>query len=260
MSQNYAIVHELLIPPGKAAPNLRISEGKWSLSSLSNVPFVTLTGMGFSKTFSWGELVEVPKGCDCQVVNASKHMGDIYLNAGWDYANRPARVTVPTPLMVINLTTGVLTPYPVVVPPATIPTPPVAPFGLTTQYPVDTRLAKRAFLTMLYTTPAVITGEQAFIIVGQPNTTSQNTFNIAGLAEGIPWLPKVGYFSTYTLPALTAGVQIPLGFMANIAECCSNPHTLMDFAQVYWIIETTEGGPSPLPVNFLPTAFYVLEY
>jgi hypothetical protein len=258
MSQNYATVHELLVPPGKAAPNLRISEGKWSLSSLSNVPFVTLTGMGFSKTFSWGELVEVPKGCDCQVVNASKHMGDIYLNAGWDYANRPARVTVPVPLVTIDLVTGVQTPYPSVIPPATIPTPPPAPFALSTMYPLDTRLARKAFLMMVYEID--IDEAQEFLIIGQPNTTSMNTFNIASLFEGVPWVfPKTGYVSSYRLEPLTRGVLIPLGFLADRAECCNIPHALLDFATVIWNIQFTEGG-SKLPVEFVPAAFYVLEY
>ncbi len=258
MTQQYGTLSQLGVPPNGLAKDLRLSEGKWSLSSLSNVPYITITGLGYSKTFSWGELIDIPKNVMGQVVNASKHKGDIYINSGWDYANVPARITVPVPL-VLRGAAGEFITYPL--PPAL----PTFPAFATTMFPVDTRRARKAFLVMGLNTP--VGGEgyegQEFIIVGQPNTTSMNTYNsVVDLTA--PFIPGNGYYSRYTLPPLTQGVIIPLGFEAG-KGCCSLPHALLDFAQVYWPLLREEDypqsdagaiGSSP----YRPAAFYMLEY
>jgi hypothetical protein len=256
MTQNYATISQLGVNPGQVAADLRISEGKWSLSALSNVPFVTITGSGFSKTFSWGELIIVPDGCTAQVLNASKHKGDIYLNAGWDYANCPARVTVPVPLVIQNTTTGEVTDYPA---PPTIP---ALPAIVTTKFPIDTRRARKAFLVMSYNNVDHELGApvgQDFVIFGQPNTTANNTFNMA-IGDLLPPFPQDGYRSIYHLDPLTTGVIVPLGFEAG-KGCCSLPHTLMDYAQVFWILIAASYPQSdPAGTDFIPAAYYMLEY
>ncbi len=250
MTQKYGTLSQLGVEPGKLAKDLRLSEGKWCLSALSNVPFITVTIQDSPKVFTWGELIEIPSGCMGQVINSSKHKGDIYVNSGWDFSNKPKRITVPTPLVFFDISTGAESDY-------TVP-PVVYPFTATTKYSIDTRNAVRAYLYLdiTFQTPEGGFPQVDFAIIGQPNTTSLNTYNLASIFAGSA-LPKTGYACNYTLLSATKGAVIPLGFNAQAAECCNAPQALLDYAQVFWQIDTSDRiATNP----YYPAAFYVVEY
>lgn len=242
MTQRYATVHQLGVSPGALASNFRLSEGKWCLSSLSTVPYVTVTGLGYNKEFSWGEMIEIPAGATGQIINSSKHKGDIYLNAGWDYANTPRRITVPVKLKII-VNPPEQEPYPASLPSGTL---------VTTEYPVDTRRAVKAYLVI----PSLILDtDTTFLVYGAPNTSSFDTTNFAPVIA-IPMSPQIGYVAFPTLLANTAGAKIPLG--ANAAIDPVDPHALLDYAQVFFA-PASQSGEAPV-VSIFPLAMYVLEY
>ena len=140
--QNYGTVRAENVRPRQKAkvrpdgPNLMLSSGWWSLSTLSSVPYVKLLGpSGRQKEFSWNELVEVPEGESAQVFNASYHVGDIVLNGVQDFGAIPARITVPVALQ--DVATG-----------AIITQTPAVPTNIVTAWRCDTRRARRAFLML----------------------------------------------------------------------------------------------------------------
>jgi len=105
-----------------------LNEGFYSLSTLSNVPYVSVVGSGGNeKTFSWGEIIYVAPGENARVKNASFHPGEITLNGGKDFAATPGRITVPVTLNIIDVEAN----------------------SFHTAFPVDTRRAKRAWLYTL---------------------------------------------------------------------------------------------------------------
>lgn len=174
--------------------NHTLGPGFYSLSSLSNVPFVSLIGIqGREKIFSWGEIVEVPVGQQARVRSESFHTGDVFINSGRDFGVVPARITVP-----VN--------FPEV---ANVRSP---------AFPCDTRRARRAYLSVevltgLFTELAIITGRRE---TGGHDTTSKT---------GTP-----GYETEILYPANTQIGLIPLGFRAGVSLTGNEPMALQDFA------------------------------
>jgi len=209
--------------------NQQLSSGTYSLSSRSNVPYVTLVGSGGNtKTFSWGEIVTIPDGEACSVKNSSFHGGDIFINAGCDDANRPARITVPVQME--NQT-----------------------FGETdiirTSYPADVRMARRAYLVIDAVTQGLTAPEAT--IIGKRYDGSHNT------DSQLPNLlsePGAGYENVLEFVVPEEIGPIPLGQGANYSDD-TRPHALLTTAEVYL---------TP-PDNFdfagsVRNAYYIIEY
>ena len=191
--------------PGQPT-SLRLSAGRYSLSSRSNVPYVRFAGSkGFSKTISWGEWAEID--CDqlVTVENASAHGGDIYINSGVDPDPLPSRITVPIQ------------------------------YGPATEFDpgsigwLDTRRAKRAYFVMRYS------GTQAtlFRIYGVTTGTHRTENQIVAPGEQGP-----GYIQDHTVLGNIAWPPIPLGYNTLLGDD-SRPHTLLDKVRI-----TVFGGPS----------------
>lgn len=217
-----------------------LSAGVYSLSARSNVPFVTLVGRsGFQKTFSWGEIVEVPHKEQCTVKNSSFHSGDIFINGGADYDTRPAAISVPVP---VNLRLGLAL--------GTCWTP---------DYPADVRMARRAYFSMnAFVEDEIDPGSIiSATVLGKRVDGSHNTTNDTTLAAVEP---GTGYSSLYDLPHASALGLIPLGFSAMLGDD-TRPHILLTTAQIYLLPVhafhrgSSSGGDSE---NF--TAYYVMEY
>lgn len=219
--------------------NLVASGGQnWSLSSLSNVPYVRFTGPGgFQKEFSWGEIVELPPGVDAFVENASYHPGDIILNGGTDYANLPSRITVP-----VNMTNGVGGPV--------ITEAPAAPFTAATQFRADVRRARRAYFAIIITSLDISIG---FSILGYAESRSHTTFNgipLSGDSRG-----GVGYISPYIQGANTVGAIVPLGYGTVFGLPPGEPHALLDSAEVQFQITDFE---EYIWLNL--STYFIMEY
>ena len=234
-ASNFATYKVGLVQPG-ALSKTQLGPGWYSLSSLSNVPYVTLVGRGGTqKTFSWGELVFIPDGNLVTVKNESLHAGDIYINSGRDFCSKPHRVTVPvqTAIRAAQSTLEALT-------------------------PVDVRSARRAYFSTWPTTDA---NGDAFAWAGSP---FQSIFavggrRVSGSMETKNGLPNgvfgggTGYAYQRTLPAFTEYFNLPLGWGALPGDD-NTPHTLLDSARPAII---------GLPFLVVPpqwTAFYTLEY
>lgn len=208
--------------------NQQLASGVYSLSSRSNVPYVTLVGSGgFQKTFSWGEIVQVPEGESCQVKNSSFHAGDIYINAGCDYDVRPARITVPVPLVVDQNIAGNI--------------------GIGTLYPVDARMGRRAYFIGNLEKNAVGTGN--VLIMGQRFDGSHNTAN-----ELAP-IPGAGYLEFQTIPLNTIVGPVPLGKRAQYGSNDSIPHALLTTARVLFLVSAEWGFTFAIQ-----DGYYVVEY
>jgi hypothetical protein len=212
-----------------------ITSGWYSLSSLSTIPYVRLTGShGAQKIFSWGELVYIPDGETAFVENMSCHRGDIFLNGGRDYSNIPSRITVPVPLV-------------------TIASPFEDTFFTYPQYPIDTRRAKRAYASLDVITSNTPT---TIITTGKVINHNHNTYN--KLQDIITLFPDffagVGYFSTWDIspPIINYG-QFPLGYQANFAPD-GNPHNLLDMSSFLLVYP----GGGIITIN--DCAYYTLEY
>lgn len=77
----------------------QLGPGKYTLHSLSSVPYVTFVGAARQeKELSWGDICIVRENELVTVHNASYHPGDIVLSAGVDYTVPPRRLTVPVNL------------------------------------------------------------------------------------------------------------------------------------------------------------------
>jgi len=248
MKQNYSTVSSKNVGPGQSSPDLRLGPGKWCMSSLCTVPYVEVLSDDYAKTFSWGEYIEIPDGRTGLVKNVSAHQGDIFLNSGWDYSTKPKRVTVPVPLTVAPPGGGPAIPF-------LAPSQPVANSFISTKFPIDTRLARQAYLVIDWQDNEG-TEETIFYIVGCPDTHSDNTYNYAGgvLPAAYP-VPKNGYFTTYAIAPATHGAMIPLGFRANASDP-ELPHCLLDKTFITWEFY----GPEEGAAVFYPSAYFVLEY
>jgi hypothetical protein len=192
----------------------KLSPGRYSLSSQSNCPYVSLVGAsGYTKRFSWGEIVEVPMGQLVSVRNDSYHAGDIIINGGCDYFNRPARITVPVPMRLVTIIDGGEE--------ETFWQP---------DYPADVRLARRAYFVGNWATNALATS--SITIVGKAFERSHNTGNeLSSLEQG------AGYQKFETYPAAFAPGPIALGPQTSFSGVYvgddSRPHALLTIAQVY---------------------------
>lgn len=238
MKQQYGTVRADNVRPRQKANGLMLGPGKWSLSSMSSVPYVRLIGPSNSqKEFSWGEIVEVPQGASAQVENASYHVGDIVLSGGADYAAIPNRVTVPAQF--IDTTTGLL----LAAPPAV-----GVPTFVRTAWKVDCRRARRAFLILDLT--SILNFDVT--VRGYAEQRTHRTANQVGGTLGAP--AGTGYLTINTLPAATAGFVVPLGARANVGVT-TEPHALLDSADATFAItrDTDAFWPSL-------SAYYVLEY
>lgn len=212
--------------------NQQISAGTYSLSARSTVPFVALVGSGgYYKTFSWGEIVEVPDGEACTVRNASYHGGDIFLNAGCDYDNRPARITVPVPIENPQVFGGVT--------------------GIGTVFPVDTRLARRAYFVSGYQWDGP--GEGTVYVIGQQFEGSLQTANELQSAG----VSGAGYYEIHEIWVSTTLGNVPLGKRAVYGVYDAVPHTLLTCARV--LLLTPAGWSLPNPTG-IASAYYTVEY
>jgi len=105
-SGNYA-THRMGYVESNQQSQQRIGPGFYSLSRLSNVPFVKIVGVARSeKVVTWGERFEIPAGENGRVVNASYHPGEIVLNGGKDVNLGPRRINVPFNLTLVDAMAG----------------------------------------------------------------------------------------------------------------------------------------------------------
>ena len=214
------------VAPNSSSQATLSGPGVFSLSSRSNVPFVALVGRsGFYKVFSWGEIVEIPHQEQCTVKNVSFHGGDIYINGGADYDTRPARISVPVPIIEQGEGAGLL---------------------YTGLFPADVRMARRAYMMVNAQTLLVNTTVN---IVGKQFDGSHNTGNeiVSGVGS-----PGSGYRELYELPSSVEIGPIPLGKRASYGDD-SRPHALLTTAAVYFLaieVELSTDG----------NAYYTLEY
>jgi len=246
------------VKPG-ADSNLHLSGGVaipyfYSLGNQSTVPFVKFQGSGGTqKTFTWGELIEVKPNEQVQVFNASYMPGDIQIQSGHDFCNKPQRISVPietdlNPLnLVVDPDTGNYT-----ITPGTIINP---------IYPCDCRNALKAFLSVDWFTGVASSGtgpnRNSVFIVGQ---NQQHTF----IPEAL-FLPPLEsplffnsgkkYWQRIGLPSLTQLDLIPLGYNSNAHS--PDPMTLLD--QAFWQINCSTDDPTVIG-ELRPLFFYVLEY
>ena len=56
---------------------LSLSPGVWCLQTRSTVPYVRVESGEYTRTFTWGEALEIKK--PGKIINASAHAGDVYL-------------------------------------------------------------------------------------------------------------------------------------------------------------------------------------
>lgn len=219
-------------PSGQS--NQRLGCGVYSLSARSNVPFVRIQGRTVDKTITWGEIAEVPFGELCSVTNASWHGGDIFINGGCDYDNKPARITVPVPFAQgVGILVGQWVPG----------------------YPADVRTARRAYLCFDATSPAA--DPSIVTVLGQRFDGSHNTSNEIDAALGIP---GAGYIDSHAVPLNTLIGIIPLGHLALLGGD-GRPHTLLTTALP--VVENNVIlGPTipPVPPLTTPNAYYTMEY
>lgn len=223
------------IPPNQSSQGT-LSTGLYSLSSRSNVPYAALVGRsGYYKEFSWGEIVEVPKREQCTVKNASYHGGDVVINAGADYDTRPARITVPVPIVQAHFPEGGF------IPPSVL--------FWTGEFPADVRLARRAYITInILTEDAPGMGLQV-ITLGKRFDGSHNTQNMTTGS----FAPGTGYYEETVLPPGSAWGLFPLGKGAAPGDD-SRPMALLTTGQVYYF--PIDNATGILHDN----AYYIMEY
>ena len=241
----------------RATTQTLLSEGVYSLAARSNVPFVTLVGSaGFRKTFTWGEIAEVPRGQMVTVRNASYHAGDIVINRGADYDNRPARITVPVELEVIDV-------------------PLEEGSGYRTKFPVDARMARRAFLCVDASVLETAAYDVLFYRRGRRLDGSMKTTNLVALYDfnGVfEAMSGTGYLDYGSLGKGDSLSRLPLG-KGSIPGDNASPHFLLDGIDAALLTTRGEGGVSEnlirvpdfdfgpnLAPDVIPPCWYLLEY
>ena len=225
--KNFGTYQFKAIPPGGQAGQL--SAGKYSMSSLCTVPYVTFVGMeGREKLYSWGELIEIPEGRIATIKNASAHTGDIFLNGGWDYSNAPRRVTVPVPSTSIPLVDGV---------------------QIRPEFFVDTRRAIRAWYVVQIIDAGNVNGTTN--VIGIFDIHSALSFDPISTAP--PFGGGSGFNWGHTLLATESYCMIPLGYCSDIADCVC-PMVLADRGMA--IINL----PGAAVIANATPSFYLLEY
>lgn len=251
VGSNTTVIEAGYIEPNTVS-NTQLGPGFYSLNKRSNVPFVGLIGSaGYRKTISWGEIAEVPEGQLVRISNASYHGGDIFINKGTDYCNRPSRISVPVPFKVVQADIGEST-FDV----------------LNMKYPCDTRSAKRAYLNV-DAFVAQLTGLQVFIR-GRRLNGSMNTLNSLQMFA-MPFGPGVGFLGVLQVPVNTNLTYIPLGQGALMGDD-TRPHMLLDAGDMF-IVLGIPGNPLsdfitwPLTNGIVagqnpdgPGMWYILEY
>ena len=238
---NFATYKVGLVQPG-ALSTTQLGPGWYALSSLSNVPYVTLVGRGGTqKTFTWGELVYVPDGNLVTVKNASYHAGDIYVNSGRDFCAGPRRITVPVRVK-RDQQLGFF------------------------DYPVDTRGARAAWLMISRTADAE--GNPQFTGGDSGFTQCQVLVRGRRLDGSLPTLngiPKevfsvigggIGYANDMLIPP-NSNMIYPLGMNEIYGSPTPATMGLMDAASV--AITGWNYVPPPGPTDSF-SAFYVVEY
>lgn len=213
------------VRPGETT-RARLAGGKYCLGTESTVPYVSLEGSGISqKVISWGEMVEVPKEQMVTIKNESFHQGDIAINSGWDYATRPGKITVPFQLLADGT----------IIDPLAIP---AFPFTATPEFPLDCRLAKRAYVVAILNTDA---DDLLFTVIGQ---AKKHSFPVNAVFNF--------YTNIVTLPAFSAIEPIPLGSALQVTPAAALPMALTDTAE--FTVDITDAA------LFSPIWFYVVEY
>ena len=211
----------------KSSSGVQLGPGAYSLSTLSNVPYVSFRGAPRQeKTFSWGETIIVREGETVTVWNESYHPGDIVINGGQDYATIPRRITVP---VYLNWTASGI---------GGLPT-------LTPANPCDARRAKGVWIALA--AQVVTTSNGNLGKVGKPQERSHFT----EVPVVIKNLIGAGYFSNEIVAAGTALTMIPLGYQSNMGDD-SSTMCLLDTAE--FIFTNIADGAQ------LNMAYYVIEY
>lgn len=220
--QPYSTFSVLNVSPERVT-DLKLSGGKtipyiYQLGVNSTVPYVKLIGSSIGqKLFSWTEKIVVPPNEMVTVANASLHPGDIAINSGWDPAVIPARVTVP--VAIVEPTPGLFT----------------------TQFDVDTRRARRAFL-------AGLTGSGIPGMTVQVIGRARNRSHPVSVANSYLAAPIAQYTTTIVYPPATSIGLLPLGQNAVVSD---PDHALLDLCNIQWTVDNpTDSG----------ALYYVLEY
>ncbi len=231
-----------------ALTSLKLSGGNhkpryFSLGNQSTIPFIQLQGSGLTqKVFTWGETIEVFPGEQVQVQSASYMAGDIQIQSGRDFCNRPARIT--TPIQVTpNFADGI----------------PADLAFITPVYPCDTRQAKRAYFGLQLTTGDNTLGQLPQ--VGIMGFNQQHSFpgNLdSAFTIGVPEiLIPTGkkYLYSLSLASFTLYTLIPFGFNAQYQRS-DEPMVLLDYAT--FIIQMLDQAATTSSIASI--FFYVLEY
>jgi hypothetical protein len=227
--------YSVLAAPAQTRTKLQLGPGLYSLSSLATVPYVSFVGLGqHEKLFSWGELVEVPVGKMITVKNASYHQGDIFINAGQDYATLPSRVTVPVPVTDFGIDGGF--------------------HSFATLFPVDTRRARRAYFVTEIT---VNLGGSKYFRRGEARQHSLPQTVSPTLPVAPPFFParSIGYQEDVS-PIAPLGITRcywPLGMCSSLSDD-TRPHALLDTAWPGFFLEVPDTIPN------LNKTYFVLEY
>jgi hypothetical protein len=218
------------ILPG-ADSQIRLPAGTYTLGSDSTVPFVKFIGSSFGeKVITWNEKVHIPKNENTRVVNASYHMGDIYITNDLESYTRPARITVPfdwsIPLTEVEEGDTVT-------PAWNKPGRPIAK--------ADCRMARRVFAAVIITI-----GEDydpgEIRIYGQQKLHSHLSAASLGLANGFA-------FPLFAAPNSTVYLM-PLGY---VAPNNYSPMALLDTA--WFDLTWAESG-----VQSYIGGYYIIEY
>lgn len=229
--QNYGTFRIGYIPANSIS-TATVGPGVYSLSPLSNVPFVSLVGAARQeKVLSWGETIIVREGEQATVKNASYHPGDIVLSAGEDFVATPKRITVPVEIQFVQGSDG---------------------SRLEPKWAVDCRRAKSAYFVtdIAYPTiapPSTITGVR-ILKRGRSVERAHNT-----PSTQIPG----GYESAENIAPGSQINYVALGYASQSSE--RGPMALLDIAYFnLWALGNNANWPPPLPLN--TTSYYVLEY
>lgn len=191
----------------KQKTQVQLTPGYYSLSTLSEVPYVSLVGnLGQEKTATWGEIFYINGGSNAVVYNASYHPGNIVLNGGHDFSAKPGRLTVPVTFKTVAAGT------------------------YTTNIPVDTRGAKRGWLYCNSTAGAACVARK----VGSATERSHSTFNSL--------TPGPGYTFDESIAAGSQILQIALGYASNSVN--NDCMALLDTAQITLVNVTVDPGLS----------------
>ena len=227
-SRNFGTFFVGLVP-ARTRSKYQVGPGHYSLSTLSTVPYVTLSGaQGREKTFSWREVVHIPEGQSAWVENASWHDGDIILNGGRDYGAYPFRVTVPVRIReTFDPETGWRTFEPA--------------------YPCDTRQARTANLAVNIRTANAMGATISWVLTGSIAERTGHSHNTGSLNE------RPEYRQVFETPPNTSVGLIPLGYAAGLAAP-DQPMALLD--RVTFRVTIGFATVDSIDPNF----YYVLEY